>query len=594
MSGKFLLLNNEVPSFMTPEKFESHIEEFAKTARDFIDKEVHAVAEEIQSYEGKMSLNPKLMAKAGELGLLMIEVPEEYEGMGLDLTTALRVAEQVDEASFGTTYMAHTGIGTLPIVFFGTEEQKKKYLPKISSGEWVSAYALTETGFGSDALGAKTKAVLNEAGTHYILNGSKQFITNAGFADLFIVYAKVDGEKFTAFLIEKDFPGISTDKEENKMGIHGSSTRPVILEDCEVPVENVLGEVGQGHKSALGILDIGRIKLGVAGISGAKRVLKLAAEYANNRKQFRTPIANFGMIRHKFAEIAAKTFMFESAIYRTSGMIDEDLEKIDPKDPDYKKKVGKVFKDYDVETAMMKVLGSELGAYAVDQGVQIHGGYGFTEEYEVARLYRDARINRIFEGTNEINRLLIPVQILTHTMKGELDLMGSLNKILAELKEDKVDKSYDSEKPLDREMRVVELSKKIVIYTVGTFVKKYMNKLADKTFTFTEGEYYYEPISDMVMEAYQMESGVVRGKEILEKGIKNKLTKEYVELSVSEKFAFIRTTAMQLMTTLSADEKELQRNMAGLWKLTMDYPLNTADLKDKIAATILDFGKFTI
>jgi alkylation response protein AidB-like acyl-CoA dehydrogenase len=360
MSGKFLLLNKDVPSFMTPEKFEDHIEEFGRTAREFLDKEVHPVAEEIQSYEGKMSLNPKLMAKAGELGLLMVEVPEAYEGMGMDLTTGLRVAEQMDEGSFGTTYMAHTGIGTLPIVFFGNEEQKKKYLPKISSGQWISAYGLTETGFGSDALGAKTKAVLSEDGKYYILNGAKQFITNSGFADLFIVYAKVDGEKFTAFLVEKTFPGISTGKEENKMGIHGSSTRPVILENCKVPVENVLGEVGQGHKSALGILDIGRIKLGVAGISGAKRVLKLATEYANNRKQFKTPIANFGMIRHKFAEIAAKTFMFESAIYRTSGMIDEDLEKIDLKDPEYSKKVGKVFKDYDVETAMMKVLGRQL------------------------------------------------------------------------------------------------------------------------------------------------------------------------------------------------------------------------------------------
>ena len=594
MSGKFLLLNKEVVSFMTPEKFEDHIEEFAKTARDFLDKEVHPVAEEIQSDEGKQILNPKLMAKAGELGLLMIEVPEEYEGMGLDLTTALRVAEQMDEGSFGTTYMAHTGIGTLPIVFFGTEEQKKKYLPKISSGEWISAYGLTETGFGSDALGAKTKAVLNEAGTHYILNGSKQFITNAGFADLFIVYAKIDGEKFTAFLIEKSFPGISTSKEENKMGIHGSSTRSVILEDCEVPVENIMGEIGQGHKSALGILDIGRLKLGIAGVAGTKRAIKLSVEYAITRKQFKTPIAEFGMIRHKFAEMASKLFMFESSIYRTSGMIDEDLAKIDAKDPDFKKKVGKVFKDYDVETAMMKVLGSELGSYAVDEGVQIHGGYGFTEEYEVARMYRDARINRIFEGTNEINRLLIPVQILTHTMKGQLDLMGSLNQIIKELKSDTVDKSYDAEKPLDREMRVVELTKKLVIYTVGTFVKKFMNKLADKTFTFTEGEYYYQPIADLVMEAYQMESGVIRAKEMLDGNIKNKLVKEYTELATFEGFSRVRSIASQLIATLSKDEKEHGKNMAGLWKLTMDYPVNTAALKEKIAEVIIEQGKYVL
>jgi len=594
MSGKFLLLDNEIPTFMTPEKFEGHVEEFARTAREFVEKEVHPLADEIQTDEGKQTINPMLMAKAGELGLLMVEVPEEYEGMGLDLTTGLRVAEQMTEASFGTTYMAHTGIGTLPIVYFGTEEQKKKYLPKISSGEWVSAYALTETGFGSDALGAKTKAVLNEAGTHYILNGSKQFITNAGFADLFIVYAKIDGEKFTAFIVEKTFPGVSTDKEEHKLGIHGSSTRPVILENCEVPVENVMGEIGQGHKSALGILDIGRLKLGIAGVSGTKRVIKISSEYANNRKQFKSPISKFGMIRHKFAEMSSRLFMFEAAMYRTSGMIDEDLKQIDLKDPDFKKKVGKVFKDYDVETAMMKVLGSELGAYAVDQGVQIHGGYGFTEEYEVARLYRDARINRIFEGTNEINRLLIPVQILTHTMKGQLDLMGSLNKVLAELKSDSVDKTYDLETTLDREMKVVELTKKIVIYTVGTYVQKFMTKLSDKNFTFTEGEYYYEPIADMVMEAYLMESGVLRAKEILEGGIKNKLTKEYTELAIFEGFAKVRSTASQLIATLSKDEKAHAKNMAGLWKLTMDYPLNTAGLKDKIAETVLEQGKYVL
>ena len=592
MAGKFLLFSKEVEKFMTPEKFDDMINEFASTTKKFVDNEVRAEVEDIQHNDKKGAINVKLMAQAGEMGLLMIEVPEEFGGLGMGLTPALRVAEQVSEASFGTTYMAHTGIGTLPIVFFGTKEQKAHFLPKLSSGEWVGAYALTETGYGSDALGSKTKAVLSEDGTHYILNGSKQFISNAGFASSFITYAKIDGEKFTAFLIEKDFEGVSTGAEENKMGIHGSSTRSLLLDDCKVPVENVLGEIGGGHKSALGILDIGRLKLGIAGVGGAKRVLEVSTEYANTRKQFKTPIAQFGMIRHKFAEIATRTFMVESAAYRTSGLLDDELEGLDYNAEDYSKKVGKILKNYDVETAIIKVLGSELANYSVDQGVQIHGGYGFIEEYEVARMYRDERINRIFEGTNEVNRLLIPVQILTHTLKGKIDLMGDLNTILTELKTG-VDKSYD-DSTLARELKVLELSKKMVIYTMGTFVQKFMKKLADKTFTFTEGEFYYETLSNMIINLYAMESGVVRAKEILDGKIKNKLTKEYAELATFNYYSEIRSMAFRLITSLSKDEETLSRNSKGLWGLAMDYPLDITALEDKIASVILEQGKFVI
>jgi alkylation response protein AidB-like acyl-CoA dehydrogenase len=594
MSGEFLLVKKELPQFITPEEFSNDVNNFAKAAKKFFDNEIIPKSIDIQKDEFKTKINLELMKKAGEKGFLMLEIPERFDGLDMDVTSSMRILEMMTaEASFATTMMAHMGIGTLPLLFFGTEEQKKKYIPKLATGEWVAAYGLTETGYGSDALGSKTKAVLNEAKTHYILNGSKQFISNAGFANLFTIYAKIDGEHFTAFLIEKGTPGLIIGKEEDKLGIHGSSTCPLIFENCEVPIENLLGKIGEGHRSALGILNLGRLKLATAAVGGIKRVIQLSTTYANERKQFGSTIGSFGMIRHKIAMMGATAFASESSIYRVSSEIDKTIGDLKDNHPEFSQKIGKLLKEVDVETAIVKVMGSEFAATAIDEGVQIHGGYGFTEEYEVARLFRDSRINRIYEGTNEINRLLIPVQILTGAMKGKIDFLGELNRVLDEIKKESVDKTFDDQ-PLSRELKVTDLSKKMVVYTAGTFIQKYMAKLADKNFTFTEGEYFYEPLANMLIDLYAMESASVRGRKILISGTKNRLTKEYVELFVFEAYTRIRSVAMKMLSDLSKDEKALERNIKGLWRLTFDYTIDTVALKEKIATELLEQQKYII
>ncbi|HYI14392.1 MAG TPA: acyl-CoA dehydrogenase family protein, partial [Thermomicrobiales bacterium] len=392
----------------------------------FVQREVMPLIERME--HGELELNAILMGKLGALGALAVEVPEEYGGLDLPKAVGTAVVEELaPTGGFAVTYAAHTTIGTLPVVYFGTAEQKRRYLPKLASGEWVGAYALTEPGSGSDALNARTRATLSNDGTHYILNGTKQFITNSQFAGLFTVFAKVDGQHFTGFLVEPNFPGVSLGDEERKMGIKSSSTRQLILQDAQVPVENLLGEIGKGHRIALNVLNIARFKLGVAGIGGSKGALALSARYANEREQFGRPIASFGMIRQKLAEMATRTYVAESAAYRLVGQIDRAIEG----------KTGTTavlsgIQEYAAECAMLKVLGTETLDYCVDEGVQIHGGYGFLQDYPIERAYRDSRINRLFEGTNEINRLLAPATLIRKAVKGEMSLSAPVSRSSSE------------------------------------------------------------------------------------------------------------------------------------------------------------------
>ena len=496
---------------------------FGQTAWEFVEKEIMPTIDEFEAPETKIQANIDAMKKAGEQGLLMLEIPEKYGGLGLGLTATSYLSERSAQyGAFTVTMLCHTGIGTLPILFFGNEEQKSKYLPKLATGEWLAAYALTESNHGSDALGAKTKAILSEDGKNYILNGEKIWITNAGFADIFTVYAKVDGEHFTAFIVERDFPGVSFGPEEHKMGIKGSSTCSVILEDVPVPVENVMGKIGEGHKSALGVLDIGRYKLGIGVIGNAKRQIAIASKYANERHQFKKPISSFGMIRRKLADMASLVFAVESMAYRTAGMIEDAMHELDESAPDYATQCAKVFEEFNIECSILKVMGSEAAGFIIDEAVQIHGGYGFMEEYEVARAYRDERINRIFEGTNEINRLLMPATLLKRSMTGRLPVMPQYMKLANALKSGKNDflTGFDDE-PLANLAKMAESARLMTLFAFGTTLRKNMTQIQKPDFVMGIGEYYFEKLANMMMASYSMDSSVRRAQKLMsEKGDK--------------------------------------------------------------------------
>ncbi len=418
--------------------------------------------------------------KAGELGLLGADVPEAYGGLALDKISSSLITEKFSRAGgFSITHGAHVGIGSLPIVFFGNEEQKEKYLPKLATGELIAAYALTEPSSGSDALGAKATAKLNDAGTHYILNGEKQWITNSAFADVFVVYAKIDGEHFSAFIVEREYPGVSTGPEEKKMGIKSSSTRTLVLEDAEVPVENLLGEKGRGHVIAFNILNVGRYKLAVGGVGGSKRALELAAKYANERKQFQTPISSFTLTQEKLATIASKIYANESAVYRTVGLFEQRMGALSDEQLQDGREVARAIAEYQIECSMTKYMATELLDYAADEAVQLHGGYGFMQEYEVERIYRDSRINRIFEGTNEINRLIVPGTLLKKALKGELPLLekaqGLQEELMMMMPEEVGTEALEQEKYLLRN------AKKMILLGAGLAAQKYGKKIRPRT-----------------------------------------------------------------------------------------------------------------
>src|SRR5689334_5692015 len=505
--GSFLLEERQPSEVFTPEDFSEQHQLIGQTAEEFA---VNEIVPNIEKMEHKdFSVTRELIRKAGELGLSSVEIPEAYGGLEMDKVTAAVIADHIAKyAGFATTWGAHSGIGMLPIVYFGTEAQKKKYLPKLAAGEIVGAYALSEASSGSDALNCRARAELSSDGRHYVLNGEKMWITNAGFADLFTVFAKVDGEKFTAFLVERRFPGFSVGAEEHKMGIRGSSTCPIILNDCQVPAENMLGEIGKGHLIAFNILNIGRFKLGAMCVGGARNSLDNAIAYAKQRRAFNKVIADFGLVREKLANMATLLYVGESLVYRTVAMMDAALNEVDKSATDAARQTLKAIEEYAVECSIIKVWGSEMIDYIVDETLQIYAGYGFVEEYPAERAYRDARINRIFEGTNEINRLIITGFLLKRAMTGQLPLMPAIKKLMDEvLSGPSVADELDGALPEER--KLVGQAKKLGLFAAGAATQKYMQAIQDQ-------QEVMGAIADMTIETYAMESAVVRAQKIAE------------------------------------------------------------------------------
>lgn len=583
--GSFLTEDVDINRVFTPEDFTEEHKMIAKTTEEYVKNDVFPVVPNLENHEFEHSV--KLLKKAGELGLLAIDVPEEYDGLGLDkITSALVTEKMAVVGGFSITHGAHVGIGSLPIVLFGNDEQKSRYLPKLSTGALIAAYALTEPGSGSDALGAKTVARLNEAGTHYILNGEKQWITNSGFADIFIVYAKIDGEKFTAFIVERDFGGVSTGAEEKKMGIKSSSTRTLILDDVAVPVENLLGEVGRGHVIAFNILNIGRYKLGVGTIGSSKRALDITIQYTNERKQFNTPISSFNLTKEKLANMAAQIYASESLIYRTVGYFEDNMGQMSDEQKKDGKKIAEAIAEYAIECSINKVFGSEVLDYVADEAVQLHGGYGYMAEYEVERIYRDSRINRIFEGTNEINRLIVPGTFMKKAMKGELPLLEQAQalqqEILTMVPEDIADE------PLAQEKYLVKMAKKIALLTAGTAALKYGNKLEDEQEILVN-------IANIANQLFAMESAVLRTQKAIDRDGVDKAAQKLLYTEIFSQDAFETILAEARDTLVNSSSGDNQRMMlSALRKFGRYAPKKTIKLKRQAAEALIAAEKFIV
>src|SRR5246500_2348190 len=582
--GGFLIKEPKPEDVFTPEDFTEQHLLIAQTAEEFANKEIVPNIEKMEHKD--FAVTRELVKKAGELGLGGVDVPEQYGGMELDKVTSAIIADRIAKyGGFSTTWGAHTCIGTLPIVYFGTEEQKKKYLPGLASGEVVGAYALSESSSGSDALNCRTQAKLSADGKHYILNGEKMWITNAGFAGLFIVFAKVGGDKFTAFIIERGFPGFSVGAEEHKMGIRGSSTCPLILSDCQVPVQNVLGEIGKGQHIAFNVLNVGRFKLGAPCIGSARNSLETAIAYAKQRKAFGKVIADFGLIREKLANMAAGIFTGEAMAYRTVGMMDAAIAQLDSGHDDMAP-VRKVIDEYAVECSILKVWGSEFISYVVDEAVQIYGGYGFVEEYPAERNYRDVRVNRIFEGTNEINRLLITGFLLKRAMTGQLPLMAAIKKLMDEVLSGTAEEGEDG--LLARERKLVATAKKIGLFAAGIATQKYMQAIQDQ-------QEIMGAIANMPIETYAMESAVLRAQKLAardgEAGCAHAVAMTRVYISgAMEKIE----SAARTVIAACAEGDMLRSQLAILRRLCKYEPFNTVALRRGIAERVIESGKYLV
>lgn len=582
--GAFLINESDYNANFIPEEFNEEHKLMAEAAHEFLKQHVDTQLDKIDAMEP--GLMPSLIDKAGELGLLGVAIPEQYGGFGKDFITSMLMTEVLGAGhSFSVAMAAHTGIGTLPILYFGNEAQKEKYLPKLATGEWKGSYCLTEPGSGSDALAAKTKAILSEDGKYYVLNGQKMWITNAGFADVFTVFAQVDGDKFTGFIVEKSFEGISFGEEEHKMGIKGSSTRQVFFSDCKVPVENVLGEIGKGHLIAFNILNIGRAKLAAAALGGGKQVINQSVQYANTRTQFKLPIAKFGAIRHKLAEQAIRTFAVESAIYRVSDLIEAKEIELEQSGKNANSALLGAAEEYAVECAILKVAGSELLDYVVDEGVQIFGGYGFSADFPMDRSYRDSRINRIFEGTNEINRLLIVDMLLKRAMKGELDLMTPAMAVQKELMSIP-DFGDEDESLFSAEKKVLAQLKKSILMVAGTAVQKYMMSLAKE-------QEILMNVADMVIDIFVAESLLLRLQKLVSLRGESDCTLELDILRVYMSAVIDRVNVNGRTAVNSMCEGDEQRMLLmGIKRFTKPSLFNTKDARRRIASALCEANRY--
>lgn len=583
--GSFLIEDVSCEQVFTPEDYSDEHKLIAKTTEEFVINQVLPHVEHIENHEFDRSV--KLLEEAGELGLLAADIPEEYGGLGLDKVSSALIAEKLARAgAFSITHGAHVGIGTLPIVLFGNEKQKQKYLPYLATGEKIAAYALTEPGSGSDALGAKTTAKLNPEGTHYVLNGEKQWITNSGFADIFIVYAKIDGQHFSAFIVEKEYPGVSTGSEEKKMGIKGSSTRTLIFQDALVPKENLLGEFGKGHLIAFNILNIGRYKLGVGAVGAAKRAFEVTVQYTNQRQQFKQLLSGFHLTKEKLATMAAKLYAAESSVYRTVGLFEDQMSRLSPEEVNDGREVAKSIAEYAIECSINKVFSSEMLDYMADEGVQLHGGYGYMQEYEIERIYRDSRINRIFEGTNEINRLLIPGTFLRKAVKGELPLLQKAQNLQGELMLFMPEEPGDE--PLAKEKYLVANAKKIGLLALGLAVQKYGEALE------TEQEILVN-IADILIHTFAIESAVLRTEKAIAKSGADKNSQKllYTEIFCQEAFQKIEQDAKETLIALEQGDT-LRMMLSALRKFTRHTPVNIIAKKREAAIKIIDVERYTL
>ena len=579
--GGFLIQPSSPENTFTPEDFNEEQRMIMDMCSEFLEKDVLPFLVEID--QQKPGLMPGLLDKAGELGLLGAAFPEQYGGLGKDFVTATLVNESLGGGhSFAVAMAAHNGIGSLPILYFGTDEQKQKYIPKLATGEMKGAYALTEPGSGSDALGAKTTAVLSADGTQYILNGQKIWITNAGFADVFTVFAKLDGDKFSAFIVERNTPGLSFGEEEHKMGIKGSSTRQLFFENCAIPKGNLLGEIGKGHIIAFNILNIGRLKLCAAANGASKLALRTTVKYAKTREQFKTPISNFGAIQHKLGEMVVRIFATDSALYRTAQWID-DKEKELAADGKHDNALLGAAEEYAIECAMLKVLGSESLNYVVDEGVQIHGGNGFSDEYNISRGYRDSRINRIFEGTNEINRLLTLDMYLKRAMKGRLNIMGAAMAVQKELLS--IPDFSTDDTPFAAELNVIANFKKAILMCAGGAAQKLMMQLE-------HDQEVLMNLADMVIDTFQAESALLRA-------MKMKANNHaYAELAVDIARTFMYDAADRInhsgkaAINAFADGDEQRMMLMGVKRFTKGDNFNTKDARRRIAARLVEEEKY--